>query len=56
MSNANSAKGADMHQQQAKQRAEKKSASKEKARWFNYMKKDELAPEETREIAFLGYN
>ena len=55
MSDANNQKHAEMQQQErGSQEQSKKSESK--LPWFNYMKKDELAPEETREIAFLGYN
>ena len=59
MSDANSAKQRKMQQQGNQERAEahrNAPSAESKVPWFNYMKKDELAPEETREIAFLGYN
>ena len=40
----------------SKSAEKKKNSEQSKLPWFNYMKKDETAPEETREIAFLGYN
>jgi hypothetical protein len=55
MSDANQ-RSAEKKNKKALKNAQKKPQKNEKTRWFSYMKDDELAPEETRNIAFLGYN
>ena len=55
MSDANR-RSAEKQNKKALKSAKKQTQKDENTRWFSYMKDDELAPEETREIAFLGYN
>ncbi|OOZ68662.1 hypothetical protein BOW47_07975 [Solemya velum gill symbiont] len=47
---------AEKQKKKAPKSVQKKTQKSEKTRWFSYMKDDELAPEEIRDIAFLGYN
>lgn len=57
MSDAINAQPEETVHEQAYKRAESEKRNHEsEKRWFSFMKNDELAPEETREIAFLGYN